>query len=157
MSISYKLYFFLGILFFIEASNYTQDEAVKHVATAEACSNSHDEKEKTVDIDAEFIKNFDTFLDTQDNTSFSTIIQRIIEVLHFKAERAHGPQKHKCLELIKIFEKNKNNLNLLIWINIFKENLRLVQDVMSENTRTYINNIQINTLLNALLVKLNKK
>lgn len=106
------------------------------------------------EIDQQLYDVFTKFFDEQDTTPFSKTVGRIISLLKMKRKILHGQKLAECEELIKTLEKNKYNSSFPVWAKILITPELL--NLMSQETRTYINNVSVHVKINSLINKLKK-
>lgn len=155
MNIVPKLYLSLAIVFSMPCITYTHDEHASGIATVQSTQKESIDVLET--IDNELLAVLNTFFDKNDTTNFTTIINKIIEILKLKQEVVEGVQKNKCAEIIKKLEENKHNYHSPLWIHIILDINYDLQALMSEKTRTYINNIKGQDKIQALIARLQRK
>lgn len=106
------------------------------------------------EIDQQLYDVFANFFDEEDTTPFSKTVGKIVSILKTKRKILHGQNLTECDELIKTFEKNKYNSSFPVWAKILITPELL--NLMSPQTRTYINNLSIQVKINSLIKKLKK-
>ncbi len=148
MKISYKIYLSLGLLFSINSISFAhKEEPVSHEVRAELGKDATQQE-----IDAELYDIFKKFFDEKDTTPFYKIIGKVIHLLKIKRISLPEDQKLKCDEIIKTLEKNRYDKTIVTWASILK-NPDLI-NLMSKETRTYIDSISATVKLKSLIYKL---
>lgn len=171
-----KLYFSLGLLFFAPSITFTcEDESinckdesinieiqieiiedvVEEIIEEIVIENPMSELEKAQkEIDKELYDLFSKFFNEHDTTPFSKIVHKVITILKVQRNSLHGHQQIKCDELIKTFERNKHSTSFPTWANILITPDLL--NLLSKDTRSYINGIPNHIKIKTLIRKLQK-
>lgn len=158
-----KLYLSLGILLSIGSTVYSHAElfiesrqVLEVIATQqthiENMQSIHDVEKIEQEINHELLDLLSKFFNEKDTTPFSKIVTKLITILKTKRNTLHGSQQVKCDTIIKRIEKNKNESTIGAWLPIFTSTD--LQDLMSTETRSYINGIPSLTLMRTLMIKL---
>ena len=124
-----------------QEENVSEQIMTEHYTTQEA-------------IDTELYDLFKRFFDDSDEMPFLKFVSKIIEVLKAQRKLLSGHEKTKCDDMIKTFERNQDNAAFHIWVPILSD--PHLRDLMSPQTRAYINNVSTTTKISALMNKLRK-
>lgn len=146
-------YLYLGFLLATTSMTYTYDEEqigqeIQHDIERQAAL------EKTLqDIDEELYAIFNKFFDEKDTTPFTKMITKVVALLKLKKTTLPEADHAKCDEIIKSLEKNKHNFTFFVWARILIS--PDLMDLLSTDTRKYIDSIPLAKKIDALRYKLN--
>jgi hypothetical protein len=148
MNTTHKLYLSLGLLVSITSISYAhQEEPITHEIKAELGKDATQQE-----IDAELYDIFKKFFDEKDTTPFYKIIGKAIHLLKIKRNSLPLAQQAACDEIIKTLEKNRYEKTIATWANILR-NPDLI-NLMSQETRAYIDSVSVTVKLKSLMYKL---
>jgi hypothetical protein len=147
-----KLYLSLGLLLSIGSLSYTYDEDSQGPEIIKELTEQEQLDKTQQEIEQELYEVFGKFFDEKDTMPFSKIVSKVVKILKIKRTTLQGLQQTKCDEIIKSLEKHKHNSNFAVWARILIS--PDLMDLMSPETRTYINGISNNVKIKTLIKKL---
>lgn len=163
-----KLYFTLGLLLAAPGLCLDKDSHTKSITLdmqqSDLITENQTEQTEIIEqetprelsveeqIDEELYEVFEQFFNDKDQTPFTKIVMKVINLLKRKKLTLNGMQLVKCDEIIKILEKNKANYNFPAWAKILI-NPDLLH-LMSESTRSYIHNVSSQKKITTLIRRL---
>jgi|SRR3989339_212640 len=148
MKNAHTMYLSLGLLLSITSISYAhKEEPVNHETKAELGKDATQQE-----IDAELYDIFKKFFDEQDTMPFYKMIGKVIHLLKIKRISLPEDQQLKCDQIIKTLEKNRYDKTIVTWASILK-NPDLI-NLMSKETRAYIDSISATVKLKSLIYKL---
>ena len=148
MNKTHTLYLSLGLLLSISFISYAHpEESTGHEIKAELGKDATQQE-----IDAELYDIFTKFFDEKDTTPFYKMVGKVIHLLKIKRNSLPADQQATCDEIIKTLEKNRYEKTIATWASIFT-NKDLI-NLMSQETRAYIDSLSFGVKLKSLMYKL---